>query len=151
VRVSHRSMVKPVAFRTMGMMKLPTVFRLNLYTEAFVKSFLIWIASLNNARFTFGEEEDLGSISLSAKKTIDLRKTEKFKELFDEGYLRGGHVTIRHGSDLINFRIFFHDTRVTFTSFANEEEITFVADALEKIAQGREFRGPKTILDKFFA
>lgn len=149
VRASSRRIVRPMVYRTMAAMKLSSIFRLDLYTEKFVPRFLEWINSLNNARLIFPEALDLSTISLSARRTVDLRTTQRFKELLREGYLRGAHVTIMRKEGPINFRIFFRDTRVTFTSFANEHDIQFVADGLEKISEGREFRGPTSILDKY--
>lgn len=151
IRVSDRDMVRPLAYRAMALLKLPSLFPLDLYTERFVRHFLEWVDSLNNARFAFGEAEDISSISLSAKRSVDLRTTSRFKEFFGEGYLRGGHVTIERDAGQIKFRVFFRDTRVTFTSFSSEQDILFVANALEQISEGREFRGPATILDRFFA
>jgi len=151
VRASHRPIVRQIAYRAMATMKLPSMSRLNLYTEKFVQSFLQWINSLNNARLTFSAEDELSAISLSAKRAVDLRTTDKFKEYFHDGYLRGAHVTIGKPEEhQINFRIFFRDTRVTFTSFANENEISLVADGLERISGGGEFRGPRKILEQFF-
>lgn len=132
------------------MVNLPSLFSLDLYTESFVNRFLDWVFSLNNARLTFPDAQELSSISLSARRFVDLRTTPKFKELFKEGYLRGGHVTIQRKDDEVRFRIFFRDARVTFTSFASEQDIKFVADSLEEISEGREFRGPTNILDKYF-
>jgi len=149
-RVTDRDMAMPIAFLAIKLMKLPVVFPLDLYSEKSVTRFLDWIDSLHNARFDYTEKEDISTISLSARGMTDLRGTTKFKQLFREGRLRGGHVTIQRGDHEINFRIFFRNTRVSFTSFSDEEDILLVAQALEDITEGKEFLGPRKLLEQYF-
>jgi hypothetical protein len=107
IRVTDRRMAMPIVTMVMKYLKLPYLYRLNLYTERCIARFLQWIKTLNNARFTFGAAEDLSSVSISAKEHSDLRTNPKFKEYFDLGFLRGGHATIQRNYHHVNFRIFF--------------------------------------------
>lgn len=150
VRASHRPVVRDVSYRVASLLSLGSPFTLNLYDLDRIQSFLDWIVSLNNARFEFGESEDVSSISISAKRRVDLRNTQKFQEYYAQGILRGGHATIAKEHESINFRIFFRDGRVYFTSFSSEDDIIMVVDALEKISLGIKFYAPEQILENYF-
>jgi hypothetical protein len=150
VRASHRRVAKKISYNVAGILSLGSAFSLDLYSFKTIQRFLRWIVSLNNARFEFGESEEVSAISISAKSQIDLRKTKTFQELYGQGVLRGGHATIERDRNTVNFRIFFRDGRVYFTSFSSEDDILFIAQALEKISLGTDIYAPERILDSYF-
>lgn len=150
VRASHRRIAKDISYRVASLLSLGSPFTLDLYDLNSIQRFLDWIVSLNNARFEFGEDQEVSSISISAKRKIDLRGTTKFQELYRQGILRGGHATIERDRNTINFRIFFRDGRAYFTSFCSEDDIHFVVQALEKISLGTQFYAPEQILERYF-
>ena len=150
VRASHGRVAKKISFKVASILSLGSPFSLDLYSLKSIERFLRWIVSLNNARFEFGESEEVSAISISAKSQIDLRKTRKFRELYGQGVLRGGHATIERDRNIVNFRIFFRDGRVYFTSFSSEDDILFITQALEKISLGTEIYAPEQILERYF-
>jgi len=151
VRAKYRSVSRNAATTSSVPLGMEAPFSLNLHQEKSVERFLNWINSLNNARFEFDVRRVLSSLSMSARGKIDLRKTDEFKKYSQEGRLKGGHVTIiTEEKRSIRFRIFFRNCRVYFTSFSNEDDITIVGEALERIMEGYEFEIPKKLLTDYF-
>lgn len=151
VRAIHRPVSRNAATSSSVALGMEAPFTLNLHKEEYVQRFLNWINSLNNARFEFDVSRVLSSLSMSARGKIDLRRTDEFKKYLQEGRLKGGHVTIiTEEKRPIRFRIFFRNCRVYFTSFGNENDITIVGEALEKIMEGYEFEIPKKLLTDYF-
>lgn len=151
VRAKHRTVSRIAANRCAIALKIDPLYPLNLYGEEYIRRFLKWIYSLNNARFEFDVRQALSSLSMSARGRTDLRKLQEFRKYLREGKLRGGHATIiTEENRKIRFRIFFRDCRVYFTSFSKEGDIEIVADALEKITEGYEFETPIKTIEEYF-
>jgi len=152
VRAKHLDLARKSAQRTataLGMGNLPT--SLDFRKPEFIKRFLDWIRSLNNARIEFPIREAKSSLIISARSGIDLRQLKEFHTYLEHGMLRGGHATIeKEKGKEINFRIFFRDCRTYFTSFCTEDDINFVVEALEKITEGFKFVTPDRMLEQFF-
>lgn len=152
VRTKHLDLARKAAQRTaaaLDMEELPV--SLDLRKPEYIKRFLDWIRSLNNARFEFPIREAKSSIIISARSGMDLRKLKEFQTYLEHGMLRGGHATIeKEKGRYVNFRIFFRACRIFFTSFCTEDDINFVLDAIEKISEGYRFVTPERMLDQFF-
>ena len=137
--------------RTAAVLGMAIPGTLNFRKQECIQRFLDWIRSLNNARIEFPIREAKSSLTISARTGFDLKKLQEFKDALEHGRLRGGHATVeRKRGEQINFRIFFKDCRVYFTSFCTESDIDFVTDAIEKITEGYKFVVPKGLLEKFF-
>jgi hypothetical protein len=152
VRTKHLDLARKAAQRTasaLGIEDLPVC--LDFRKQDYIKRFLDWIRSLNNARIEFPIREAKSSLIISARSGIDLRKLKEFQTYLEHGMLRGGHATIeKEKGKQINFRIFFRDCRTFFTSFCTEDDIQFVVDAIEKITEGFKFAVPDKMLEQFF-
>jgi hypothetical protein len=151
VRAKFRSISRSAVTNSSIALGLKAPYSLNLHKEVFIQRFLNWINSLNNARFEFDVRQALSSISLSARRRVDLRRVPEFKKYLEEGILKGGHATIlTEEKRKIQFRIFFRDCRVYFTSFSNEGDIGILGEALEKIVEGYRFETPDKLLEDWF-
>ncbi|MDH5266277.1 MAG: hypothetical protein OEW62_01210 [Candidatus Bathyarchaeota archaeon] len=151
VRARLRSISRTAVTHTSIPLRLKAPYSLDLHKEVFIQRFLDWINSLNNARFEFDVRQVLSSLSMSARRRVDLRGVPEFKRYLREGSLRGGHATIiTEDKGKIKFRIFFRDCRVYFTLFSNEKDISIVGEALEKIVEGHRFDTPDKLLDDYF-
>lgn len=152
VRAKHLDLARKTAQRTavtLGIKDLPV--SVDFRKSEYIKRFLDWIRSLNNARIEFPIREARSSLIISARSGIDLRKLKEFQTYLEHGMLRGGHATIeKEKGKQINFRIFFRDCRTFFTSFCTEDDIQFVVDAIEKITEGFMFAIPDKMLEQFF-
>lgn len=151
VRAKLRSISRSAVTSSSIVLGLKAPYSLNLHKEVFIQRFLNWINSLNNARFEFDVRQVLSSLSMSARRRVDLRGVPAFRKYLEEGSLRGGHATIITEEERkIKFRIFFRDCRVYFTSFSNEDDIGIVGEALEKIVEGYRFETPDRFIDDWF-
>lgn len=151
IRTKHRSIARKVANRTAAYLGLQSFYSLNLLEEKYIKKFIDWIHSLNNARIELPIIEATGSLILTARRGKDLRTLKRFHDELRRGRLRGGHVTIeREDERQINFNVYFRGCHLWFTSFCEESDIEFVVDALEKIMEGYEFGVPERLLTEFF-
>jgi len=151
VRAKLRSMSRTAVTHASIPLGLKAPYSLDLHKEVFIQRFLDWINSLNNARFEFDVRQVLSSISMSARRRVDLREVPAFKKYLREGSLRGGHATIiTEDERKIKFRIFFRDCRVYFTLFSNEKDIGIIGEALEKIVEGDRFDTPDRLLEDYF-
>ena len=151
IRVPHKSMAIRMAIKIPTQLGLSPFISLDLMGEELIKAFVDWISSLNSATIELPISDVAGSIKITARKGMDLKTSEKFYDELKHGRLRGGHVTIERSSALggTNFRIFFRDCHIKYTLFTSEEEIAYVIDALEKIAEGYRFDKPDKILTDF--
>jgi hypothetical protein len=151
VRAKHMDLARKVAQRTTTVLGMQVPVTLDFRKQECIKRFLDWIRSLNNARIEFSIREAKSSLIINARSGIDLKQLQDFKDALEHGKLRGGHATVEKSKgEEINFRIFFRDCRVYFTSFCTESDIDFVTDAIEKITEGYKFVIPKGLLEKFF-
>jgi hypothetical protein len=147
VRAKHASMARKVVVRT-ARMNLQPSFALSLKEEVYINRFLDWIYSLNNARIDLPRSDSRSSITIIARHGRDLRKINEFQGDLKRGILRGGHVTIeRQKGIFVKFNIFFKPCHLYFTSFSTNEDIEFVASAMEKIVEGYRFARPEKLLD----
>lgn len=150
-RAKHMDIARKAVQRTATAMGMDVPITLDLRRQECIRNFLDWIRSLNNARIEFPIREARSSLIINARSGIDLKKLQEFKDALEHGKLRGGHATVeRNKGEEINFRIFFRDCRIYFTSFCTESDIDFVTDALEKITGGYKFVIPKGLLEKYF-
>jgi hypothetical protein len=150
-RATHMDLARSAVRRTAAVLGMPSPETLNFRKQECIQRFLDWIRSLNNARIEFPIKEAKSSLTISARSGFDLKKLQDFREALEHGRLRGGHATVQRKKDeQINYRLFFRDCRVYFTSFCTESDIDFVTDAIEKITEGYKFDIPKGLLDKFF-
>jgi hypothetical protein len=151
VRAKHMDLARKAAQRTTTVLGMEVPVTLDFRKQECIRRFLDWIRSLNNARIEFPIREAKSSLIINARSGIDLKKLQEFRDALEHGKLRGGHATVeKNKGEEINFRIFFRDCRVYFTSFSTETDIDFVTDAIEKIAGGYKFVIPKGLLEKFF-
>jgi hypothetical protein len=156
VRVKHGDVARKTAIRAaaaLGFNRPP--YPLGLRKREVIERFLSWIRSLNNARIGFSVRETISSLSMSARHGADLRSSEDFRKYLEYGMLKGGHATA-FGQRIVdgrprdvNLRIFFRDCRVCFTKFSYEDDIEYVVDALENIAEGRQIETPQRLLAEF--
>jgi hypothetical protein len=147
VRAKHPSMARKVVVRT-ARMKLQPFFSLSLKEGLYINRFLDWIYSLNNARIDLPRSDSRSSITIIARHGRDLRKINEFQGDLKRGVLRGGHVTIEREKGLfVKFNMFFKPCHLYFTSFSTNEDIEFVANAMEKIVEGYRFARPEKLLD----
>jgi hypothetical protein len=151
VRAKHRDLARKAAQKVTTTLGMEVPVTLDFRKQEYIQKFLDWIRSLNNARIEFPIKEAKSSLIINARSGIDLKQLKEFKDALEHGKLRGGHATVeRNKGEEINFRIFFRDCRVYFTSFSTETDIDFVTDAIEKITGGYKFVIPKGLLEKFF-
>lgn len=151
VRVRHKSMANKMAVRIPVHLGLGPFTSLNLMDEALIRAFVNWISSLNSATIELPISDVAGSLRITARKGMDLRTAGRFNEELKYGRLRGGHVTIERNKDhKTNFRIYFRDCHIKYTLFTSEEEIGYVIEAVEKIADGYKFAKPDKVLTQFF-
>ena len=151
IRARHKSMASKIALRIAVHLGLAPFVSLNLMDKKLIRAFVDWISSLNSATIELPISDVAGSIRITARRGLDLRSAERFSEELRYGRLRGGHVTIEPDEgQRINFRIFFRDCHVKYTLFTSEEEISYVLDAIEKIAEGHKFVKPDRVLEEFF-
>lgn len=150
VRTKHFSMARKVAVRT-ARMKLQPFFPVDLREEKYIKKFLDWIYSLNNARIDLPIRDTRSSIIIAARHGRDLRKLQEFRKELKRGRLRGGHVTIeKEKGYMIRFNIFFKPCHTWFTFFSRDDDIELVVRALERIMEGYEFVSPDKLLEEYF-
>jgi hypothetical protein len=150
VRAKHRDIARKVAQRSAAALGIPIPTTLDFRKQDCITRFLEWIRSLNNARIEFPIREAKSSLIISARSGIDLKKLKEFKDALENGKLRGGHATVeRKRGEQLNFRIFFRDCRIYYTSFCTEDDIDFITDAIEKITEGHKFVVPKGLLEKY--
>lgn len=129
IRAKHRSIAQKVANRTAAYLGLEPFFSLNLLEETYIKRFIDWIHSLNNARIELPISEATGSLTMTARKGKDLRTLKRFHDELKRGRLRGGHVTIQKEDERqIRFNVYFRGCHVWFTSYCEESDIEFVVD-----------------------
>jgi len=148
VRTKYGSMAKKVVSWTTEFLGIEPFHPLNLLERTLIERVIEWISSLNNARIELPLTDASSSLIITARKGRDLRTVKRFQEARREGKLRGGHVTmIKDNKRQINFNIYFRGCHISFTSFCNEYDIEFVADALEKIVEGYEFAPPGRLLE----
>jgi len=151
VRAKNRSVSKHSAISSSVILGLEDPHPMNLNKEEYIRRFLQWINSLNNAKFEFDVRRILSTISLSARGRMDLRVTDDFKKYLKEGKLRGGHATFAtEEGHQIRFRIFFRDCHATFTKFCSEISIGIVVDALERIFEGLRIESPDKLIEDWF-
>jgi len=149
IRAKHFLIAKKVAVGTTRM-NIKYLFPLNLRQEKYVKRLLDWIYSLNNARIDLPIRDTRSSITLTARRGRDLRKIKDFHQELERGRLRGGHATIEKEEDyMIRFSFTFNPFHTWFSSFCKDDDIEFVAKALERIVGVYEFESPKKLLDYF--
>lgn len=148
IRVRHKFMADKVAATMPIQLKIYPYETINLIDEKLIQSFVEWIRSLNSATIELASTDSTaGSLTITARKGMDLRTAEKFAKELKNGQLRGGHVTIEHNGNGINFRINFRDCHITYTLFTNETEISYIIGAFEKIIEGYTFAKPKNLLN----
>ena len=148
-RAKHMDLARKAVQRTSTALGMTIPGTLNFRKQECIQRFLDWIRSLNNARIEFPIREAKSSLTISARTGFDLKKLQEFKDALEHGRLRGGHATVeRNKGEQINFRIFFKDCRVYFTSFCTESDIDFVTDAVEKISRGIQVCHTKRIARK---
>jgi len=151
VRAKNRSVSKHSAISSSVILGLEDPHPMNLNKEEYIRRFLQWINSLNNAKFEFDVRRFLSIISMSSRGRTDLRRTDDFKKYLKEGNLRGGHATITtEEGQQIRFRIFFRDCHATFTKFCSEISIGIVVDALERIFEGLRIESPDKLIEDWF-
>ena len=150
VRVKHKSIAKKFSLNFPTYLGLEPYYSLNFVSEKLIKPFVSWISSLNSAMIELAISEVAGSLRITARKGVDLRTAAKFHQELKSGRLKGGHVTIQHNKSKINFRMHFRDCHIKYTLFTSEEEIKYILDAVEKIAEGYEFAKPDKTLKEFF-
>lgn len=151
VRVKDRSMARKMAVTIPTILGLESFISLNLMDKTLNRAFVDWISSLNSATIQLPISEVSGSLIITARKGMDLRTAKRYNEELKYGRLRGGHVTIERNKDhKTNFRIHFRDCHIWFTLFTNEDDIGYVIDAIEKIAEGFQFAKPDRMLTRYF-
>ena len=150
VRTRYKGMASKVVNRAAVYLRLEPFFSVNMLRKGYVKSFIDWINSLNNARFEMPFSDATESIMITAREGVDLRNLKRFHDELKRGKLRGGHVTIiRNETYQIRFNVYFRGCHLSFTSYSSEQDIEFVADALEKITEGYRFVTPERLLEEF--
>jgi hypothetical protein len=154
-RTSQQRIAQSILYRTVSMLsdviKLGELKPLNLYTKDCIVKFLDWIEFLSYAGFEFDDLEDIGTLSIGAKRKRDLRFTKRFEENFKRGRLRRGHASIKRDEErILKFRIFFRDARIFFTSLCDEKDIRFILDGIEQISEARPFHVPRELLSQYF-
>lgn len=151
IRARHKYISRKMAAMIPAHLGLTPFISLDLMDKTLIKRFVDWISSLNSATIELPISDVAGSLRITAKKGMDLRTAERFHEELKYGRLRGGHVTIeRRKGHIINFRIYFRDCHIKYTLFTSEEDIGYIVDAIQKIAEGYKFAKPDKILAEFF-
>ncbi len=151
IRVHHKSMADKIASTWPILLSVPIVQSINLLDEGLIKSFVDWIQSLNSANILLDSTDSTaGSLRITARRGMDLRTAERYARELKNGELIGGHVTIEHEAEKINFRITYQDCLVSYTLFTEEKGISYEIEAFEKIVEGFEFERPTKILTDFF-
>ena len=151
IKAGHKSMADKMRLRIPVALGLKPFVSLNLMDEKLIETFVDWISSLNSATIQLPISDVAGSLRITAKRGMDLRTAERYSKELKNGRLRGAHVTIeRDEGHRVNFRIYFRNCHVTYTLFTREQDIRYVVDAIEKVAEGYEFVKPDRILEDYF-
>jgi len=110
IRTKYRSMARRLSARIPAYLGLEPFYSFNLMDAEMNMRFVDWISSLNSATIELPISGVSGSLTITARKGLDLRTAKRYHEELKYGRLRQGHVTIEPEKDHnINFHIYFRD------------------------------------------